>query len=93
MFSSEPVRGRCKVICFHPRHDLKLARMAEGDVVKVVEGWKGIYREEGRMLAEGEGGGEGYVQIFEVGEEPPKNLLQGRKNNAGLVEPGLDDGC
>ena len=34
------------------------------DVVEVVQGWKGVYREEGEMLS---GSGEdGYVQIFEV---------------------------
>ena len=67
MFESEPVRGRCKVICFHPRHDLTLARMQVDEVVRVVEGWKGIYREEGEMLRSSSGpDGEGYVQIFEV---------------------------
>ena len=71
MFASDPVRGRCKVICFHPRHDLTLARMGEGEVVAVIEGWKGVYREEGEMLrrSAGDGEAEGYVQIFEVSEE------------------------
>ena len=76
LFDSEPVRGRCKVICFHPRHDLTLARMSEQDIVKVVEGWRGIYVEEGRMLSESKEktsgttiagtSYDGYVQIFEV---------------------------
>ncbi|ORX40005.1 putative UTP-hexose-1-phosphate uridylyltransferase [Kockovaella imperatae] len=66
-FESRPVRGRCKVICFHPRHDLTLARMDEEDIVHVVEGWRGIYEEEGAMLRSTGGGdeAEGHVQIFE----------------------------
>lgn len=73
LFDMDPVRGRCKVICYHPRHDLTLARMDEADVDEVVKGWQGIYQEEGEMLrrtgekGKGENGeGEGCVQIFEV---------------------------
>lgn len=58
------------MICFHPRHDLTLARMDSGDIVKVVEEWKRVYIEEGEFLRGSqkgvEGEGEGYVQIFEV---------------------------
>ena len=55
------------MICFHPRHDLTLARMNEQEVISVVHGWKRIYEEEGEMLRVSSGGnGEGYVQIFEV---------------------------
>ncbi|KAK8869690.1 galactose-1-phosphate uridylyltransferase [Kwoniella newhampshirensis] len=65
LFASEPVRGRCKVICFHPRHDLTLARMDTDDIVRVVGEWKRVYEEEGKMLRGEDGNGEGYVQIFE----------------------------
>lgn len=65
LFASEPIRGRCKVICFHPRHDLTIARMNIDDVVRVIGEWKRVYVEEGRMLQESSG--LGYVQIFEVG--------------------------
>jgi len=96
MFESQPVRGRCKVICFHPRHDLTLARMSVEDVVRVVEGWKGIYREEGEMLRAGseegaEGKGEGYVQIFEVGVALGRWRVM-RWWLMGEVESGIDDG-
>jgi len=69
MFKSQPVRGRCKVICFHPRHDLTLARMELPEVVRVIEGWKRVYVEEGKMLRDTAEDGEegGHVQIFEVG--------------------------
>ena len=37
------------------------------EVIRVIEGWKGIFREEGEMLRSTSGrDGEGYVQIFEV---------------------------
>ncbi|ORY24951.1 putative GAL7-UDP-glucose--hexose-1-phosphate uridylyltransferase [Naematelia encephala] len=64
MFTSSPVRGQCKVICYHPRHDLTLARMEVDDIVSVIDGWKGIYIEEGSMLRESSSS-EGHVQIFE----------------------------
>ena len=105
-FHSQPVRGRCKVICFHPRHDLTLARMEVDDIVHVVKGWKGIYEEEGRMLRESGGGdgAEGYVQIFEVSRRspiatPPSNepFLRTREELWALAdtraEPRGDDGC
>jgi UDPglucose--hexose-1-phosphate uridylyltransferase len=70
LFASEPVKGGAKVIIFHPRHDLTLAKMEEGEVVKVVEMWKEVYVGEGERLRRGAEVGaedEGYVQIFEVG--------------------------
>ncbi len=32
-------RGRCRVVCFSPRHDLTLARMKVADIERVVEIW------------------------------------------------------
>lgn len=32
-------RGRCRVVCFSPRHDLTLSRMECGDVERVVDAW------------------------------------------------------
>jgi UDPglucose--hexose-1-phosphate uridylyltransferase len=32
-------RGRCRVVCFSPRHDLTLARMAVPDIARVIETW------------------------------------------------------
>ena len=36
---AESERGRCRVVCFSPRHDLTLARMAVADIARVVETW------------------------------------------------------
>jgi UDPglucose--hexose-1-phosphate uridylyltransferase len=36
---AESERGRCRVVCFSPRHDLTLARMELGDIQRVVETW------------------------------------------------------
>jgi len=41
--------GVCRVICFSPRHDLSLPRMALPDVVKVVEVWTDEYRRLGGL--------------------------------------------
>jgi len=64
LFASEPVRGRCSVLCFHPRHDLTLARMEHAEIVSVIEKWRETYLSEGKFLRE-TGAQEGYVQIFE----------------------------
>src|SRR5260221_299394 len=32
-------RGRCRVVCFSPRHDLTLARMSDPDIRRVVDTW------------------------------------------------------
>ena len=36
---SEPERGICRVLCFHPDHSLTLARMAVPDITRVVDAW------------------------------------------------------
>ncbi len=52
-------RGLCKVVCFSPRHDLTLARMALGDIRKVVDVWANEYAAIGALPQIN------YVQIFE----------------------------
>lgn len=64
LFQSEPVRGRCKVICFHPRHDLTMAAMRISEINHVLDGWKDVYAEEGKIMQEESS--DGCVQIFEV---------------------------
>lgn len=63
LFQSEPVRGRCKVICFHPRHDLTMAAMRISEINHVLDGWKDVYAEEGKIMQEESS--DGCVQIFE----------------------------
>ena len=41
---AEAEPGICRVICFSPRHDLTLARMAVDDIERVVEVWGEQYR-------------------------------------------------
>ena len=56
---SEPVRGLCKVLCFHPDHSLTLARMTREEIRRVVDAWTGEFRELSALdWIE-------YVQIFE----------------------------
>ncbi len=56
---SEPVSGRCRVLCFSPRHDLTLAEMGQGAIRSVVEMWAGETEALGREAAVR------YVQVFE----------------------------
>ncbi len=37
----EPVAGRCRVVCFSPRHDLTIARMSQEELRGVVDAWTG----------------------------------------------------
>src|SRR5207248_7200717 len=52
-------RGRCRVVCFSPRHDLSLGEMEAKDIRAVVDTWT----DEFRML--GDAPWTNYVQIFE----------------------------
>ena len=56
---SEPVAGRCRVVCFSPRHDLTLAEMDAAKVRGVVDAWAGETEALGRDPALR------YVQVFE----------------------------
>jgi UDPglucose--hexose-1-phosphate uridylyltransferase len=56
---SEPATGRCRVICFSPRHDLTLAEMAPSEVRPVVDAWA---RETERLGADP---AVRHVQVFE----------------------------
>ena len=62
LLTSAPAKGVCRVMCFHPRSDLTLARMQPRDILLVVEQWVQQLRELGRDHA--------WVQIFENKGEP-----------------------
>jgi len=56
---AQPARGRCRVICFSPRHDQTLADMPASQIRPVVEAWA----HETESL--GATPGVQYVQVFE----------------------------
>lgn len=56
---AEPATGRCRVICFSPRHDLTLAEMPPTAIRPVVDTWA---EETGRLSAPP---AVRYVQVFE----------------------------
>lgn len=57
LFRSQPVQGTCRVVCFSPRHDLTLSRMAEEAVRSVIEVWIAQTVELGSRYR--------WVQVFE----------------------------
>jgi UDPglucose--hexose-1-phosphate uridylyltransferase len=59
LFITEPQSGRCRVVCFSPRHDLTLAQMDASGIRSVVDTWA----EEVDWLAHLDG--VRYVQVFE----------------------------
>ena len=56
---AEAEPGRCRVVCFSPRHDLTLARMEEAAVREVVDTWAAEWTDVGAnpMIR--------YVEVFE----------------------------
>jgi UDPglucose--hexose-1-phosphate uridylyltransferase len=58
-FQIAPVAGRCRVVCFSPRHDLTLPELPREQMIRVIETW----RNEGSALMAEEG--IAYVQVFE----------------------------
>jgi UDPglucose--hexose-1-phosphate uridylyltransferase len=59
LLTSQPVAGRCRVLCFSPRHDLTLAEMEVPAIRGVVDAWAN----ETEALAADPG--IRYVQVFE----------------------------
>ena len=60
LLTTEPVEGGCDVLCFHPRHDLTLARLDQADIERIIDEWANVYTKRGTQQ------GIKYVQIFEV---------------------------
>ena len=40
LFKSAPVSGRCRVLCYHPNHNITLANMTEQEALAVVQLWR-----------------------------------------------------
>jgi UDPglucose--hexose-1-phosphate uridylyltransferase len=59
LLKAEAVTGRCRVVCFSPRHDLTLAEMETSAIRGVVEAWAGEVETLGRDERVR------YVQLFE----------------------------
>eukprot|EP00124_Ichthyophonus_hoferi_P001428 Ihof_evm4s74 gene=Ihof_evmTU4s74 len=59
LFVAQSVRGECRVICFHPRHDLTIAEMTNEEIRAIVDTWVAQYVDLGAKDYID------YVQIFE----------------------------
>jgi UDPglucose--hexose-1-phosphate uridylyltransferase len=59
LFRAERELGICRVLCFHPDHDLTLARMQLQDIERVVDAWIAQCQDLGQRPEIN------YVQIFE----------------------------
>jgi UDPglucose--hexose-1-phosphate uridylyltransferase len=56
---SEPAAGRCRVLCFSPRHDVTLAEMETGAIRGVVDAWASETKTLGALPEIR------YIQVFE----------------------------
>lgn len=59
LLKTQPARGLCKVLCYHPNHSLTLARMTPAEIRPVVDAWTAEYESLASL------GWIQYVQIFE----------------------------
>lgn len=57
LLRSEPVDGRCRVLCYHHRHDLTLSTLPDKALHAVIDAWVDEYAALSRQYA--------WVQIFE----------------------------
>ena len=44
LLKASSTRGDCKVICFHPHHNLTVAQMTTDQILPVVETWTSVYQ-------------------------------------------------
>lgn len=59
LLRAEPTPGRCRVVCFHPRHDLTLPLMTLPEIETVIQTWRA------ESVALGARDEMNYVQVFE----------------------------
>jgi UDPglucose--hexose-1-phosphate uridylyltransferase len=59
LLRSEPTPGKCRVVCFHPRHDLTLPKMTLAEIETVIRTWTEEYRALGALDYVN------YVEVFE----------------------------
>ena len=98
---SEPESGRCRVVCFHPNHSLRLAQMTPEQIVPVVEGWQletstlgadpaigyvQIFENRGSMM--GASNPHPHCQIWATGHVPDEPALEGAAQATYLAEHG-----
>lgn len=88
LFQSSQVQGRCRVICFSPRHDLTLPQMSLEEIGNVIEVWTEQVTELGNIWK--------WVQVFEnkgevMGCSNPHPHGQVWASNVIPNEPGKED--
>ena len=84
--------GRCRVICFSPRHDLTLPTMQTKDIEEVIRTWTTQFQELGEMAQIN------HVEIFEnrgsmMGASNPHPHCQIWATNSVPDIPGKELGC
>jgi UDPglucose--hexose-1-phosphate uridylyltransferase len=47
VFRNRPAKGKARIVCYSPRHDLTLAELDIADVIGLIEVWQREYRELG----------------------------------------------
>jgi len=101
LLKAEPVRGLCRVLCFHPDHSLTLARMSNDEIRRVVDAWVGefqalaalewvqyvqIFENRGAMM--GASNPHPHGQLWATGFVPDEPALETRTQREYLAEKG-----
>lgn len=94
LFRSEGETGRCRVLCFSPRHDLSLPELGVQEIAGVIRAWT----DETRRLLEDPG--IHYVQVFENKGElmgcsnpHPHSQIWATRHLPNEVQKELDHQC
>ncbi len=99
LFGCEPVSGTCRVICYHPRHDLTLATLPVPAIRDVVDAWCSQHAElisdhrwvqifENRGAAMGCSNPHPHGQIWATSSLPDIAKIEARQQNHYLHDHG-----
>jgi UDPglucose--hexose-1-phosphate uridylyltransferase len=99
LFRSSPVRGRCRVLCYSPQHNLTLAQMSEAQIIDVVDCWAAetavLARDyehvqvfENRGATMGCSNAHPHGQIWAMDTQPGEIVTEGRQQEHYLATHG-----
>ncbi|MDP5054948.1 MAG: galactose-1-phosphate uridylyltransferase, partial [Congregibacter sp.] len=99
LFRAKAVQGRCRVLCYSPRHDLTLASMSEQQLLTVIETWADetcaleqdfeyVQIFENRGATMGCSNAHPHGQVWALNDLPSEIILESRQQQRYFEEHG-----